>query len=187
MTTFKMRTPETAPEDSKPLLAKSKETFGRIPGLHATMAEAPGLLDGYQQLHELFLESSFDDEETTVVWQTINVENECHYCVPAHTGIAKMMGVDDAITNALRNETPLPTARLEALRDFTLAMVRERGFVSDATLQEFYDAGFTQRNVLEVILGYAQKVMSNYTNHIARTPVDEVFEKFAWEKSDKAA
>jgi hypothetical protein len=27
---------------------------------------------------------------------------------PAHTGIAKSMGVSDAITNALRNETPLP-------------------------------------------------------------------------------
>ena len=41
--------------------------------------------------------------------------------------------------------------------------------------------------MLEVIIGYAQKVMSNYTNHIAETPVDKVFEKFAWEKADKAA
>lgn len=54
------------------------------------MAEAPGLLEGYQRLHQLFLDSSFDDEEVTVVWQTINVEHACHYCVPAHTGIAKV-------------------------------------------------------------------------------------------------
>ncbi|WP_135501012.1 carboxymuconolactone decarboxylase family protein [Roseovarius aestuariivivens] len=185
MTDFTKHTPETAPEASKPLLQKSQENFGRIPGLHAVMAEAPGLLDGYQQLHKLFVESSFDDDETTVVWQTINVENECHYCVPAHTGIAKMMGVDDEITDALRNETPLPNARLEALRTFTLALVRERGNLDEATLQAFFDAGYTRRHVLEVILGYAQKVMSNYTNHIAETPVDDAFQKFAWEKSDK--
>lgn len=187
MTTFTKHTPDTAPEDSKPLLARSQESFGRIPGLHAVMAEAPGLLDGYQQLHKLFLESSFDDDEKTVVWQAINVENECHYCVPAHTGIAKMMGVDDEITNALRDENPLPNAKLEALRDFTLSLVRQRGELDDTTVQAFLDAGYTQRNILEVILGYAQKVMSNYTNHIAQTPVDEPFQKFAWQRGDKAA
>ena len=182
MTDFTLHDETTAPDDSKPLLAKSQKAFGMVPGLHAVMAEAPGLLDAYQQVHELFLNSSFDKDETTVVWQTVNVENNCHYCVPAHTGIAKAMGVDDAITEALRNETPLPNARLEALRDFTLSVVRDRGNVDDAKVQAFLDAGFTKRNILEVVLGYAQKVMSNYTNHLAQTPVDKPFQKFAWQK-----
>ncbi|WP_158772744.1 carboxymuconolactone decarboxylase family protein [Cobetia sp. L2A1] len=182
MTDFTLYTADNAPQDSKPLLEKSVKAFGMVPGLHAVMAEAPGLLEGYQVLHQLFLDSSFDDEETTVVWQTINVEHSCHYCVPAHTGIAKAMKVDDAITEALRNETPLPTERLEALRTFTLAVVRERGFVEDATVQTFLDAGYTKRNVLEVILGLSQKVMSNYTNHLAETPIDEPFKKFEWHK-----
>ncbi|WP_414683321.1 carboxymuconolactone decarboxylase family protein, partial [Methylophaga sp. UBA4502] len=103
-----------------PLLDNSLKAFGMIPGLHAVMAEAPGILEGYQQLHQLVLDSSFDNDEKTVVWQTINVENACHYCVPAHTGIAKMMDVSDDITNALRDETPLPSDKLEALRTFTL-------------------------------------------------------------------
>ena len=182
MTDFTLHDETTAPDDSKPLLAKSQKAFGMVPGLHAVMAEAPGLLDAYQQVHELFLNSSFDKDEITVVWQTVNVENNCHYCVPAHTGIAKAMGVDDAITEALRNETPLPNARLEALRDFTLSVVRDRGNVDDAKVQAFLDAGFTRRNILEVVLGYAQKVMSNYTNHLAQTPVDKPFQKFAWQK-----
>jgi|TARA_Y100000815_G_scaffold188521_1_gene172101 alkylhydroperoxidase family enzyme len=180
MTDFTLHDENTAPEGSKELLAKSKAAYGMIPGLHAVMAEAPGLLEAYQQVHELFVNSSFDKDELTVVWQTINVENACHYCVPAHTGIAKSMGVDDAITNALRDKTALPNARLESLRDFTLALVRERGNLDDATVQTFLDAGFTKRNILEVILGYSQKIMSNYTNHIADTPVDKPFQKFAW-------
>lgn len=61
-----------------------------IPGLHGALAEAPGLLEAYQLLHKLFTESSFDNDEQAVVWQTINVEHECRYCVPAHTAIAHM-------------------------------------------------------------------------------------------------
>lgn len=181
MTDFPLHDETTAPEGSKDLLARSKKQNGRIPGLHATMAEAPGLLEGYQVLHQLFVDSSFDKDELTVVWQAVNVEHACHYCVPAHTGIAKAMQVDDAITDALRDGTPLPNERLEALRTFTLAMVRERGDVDDDAVQAFLDAGFTKRQVLEVILGVSQKVMSNYTNHLARTPVDAPFEKFAWQ------
>ena len=182
MTDFSLHDKQSAPEESQALLDNSVNAFGMIPNLHAVMAEAPGLLEGYQVLHQLFLDSSFDDEETTVVWQTINVEHNCHYCVPAHTGIAKSMKVDDGIIEALRNETPLPTERLEALRTFTLAVVRERGFVDDATVQTFLDADYTKRNVLEVILGLSQKVMSNYTNHLAETPIDEPFKKFEWHK-----
>lgn len=187
MTEFTFHDETTAPEESRPLLEKSKAAFGRLPGLHKVMAEAPGLLEGYQKLHELFVNSSFDKDELTVVWQTVNVENACHYCVPAHTGIAKSMGVDDAITDALRDGTPLPDARLEALRDFTLKLVRQHGNVAEADVQAFLDAGFTKRNILEVILGYSQKVMSNYTNHLAETPVDQPFQKFAWSPADKAA
>lgn len=173
----------TAPEASRDSLAQSKAAYGFVPSLHAAMAEAPGLLAAYKFVHEQFSNSSFDKDELTVVWQTINVEHACHYCVPAHTGIAKSMGVDDAITDALRNETPLPTDHLEALRTFTQIIVRERGNVTDAQLQAFLDAGYTKQNVLEVILGLSQKIMSNFTNHVTQTPVDSVFQKFEWHKA----
>ncbi|WP_136255728.1 carboxymuconolactone decarboxylase family protein [Onishia niordana] len=182
MSAYTLHDKTTAPAESQPLLENSVNAFGMIPNLHAVMAEAPGLLEGYQQLHQLFMDSSFDADELTVVWQTINVEHECHYCVPAHTGIAKSMKVDDAITEALRNETPLPSDKLEALRTFTLAMVRERGNVDASAVNDFLAAGYTRRQVLEVVLGLSQKVMSNYTNHLAETPVDEPFKAFEWHK-----
>lgn len=187
MAKFTIHTIETAPDAGKPLLEASFKNNGRIPGLHGTMADAPPLLAAYNFAHQQFMATSLTDEEKTVVWQAVNVEQNCHYCVPAHTGIAKRMKIDDAITEALRSETPLPTPKLEALRRFTLAMVRDRGFVAEAETQAFLDAGYTETNILEIILGVAQKVMSNYTNHFAKTPVDQVFEKFAWEKSTSVA
>lgn len=181
MTKFERFDDTNAPADSLPLIEKSKKAFGRLPGLHAVMAGSPALLEGYQVLHKLFAEgTAFDADEKTVVWQTINVYHECHYCVPAHTGIAKMMGVSDDISNALRDETPLASDKLEALRTFTLAMLDTRGNPDDAAFEAFYAAGYGERQVLDIILGLAQKVMSNYTNHVAHTPVDEVMQKFAW-------
>lgn len=176
---------DSAPEASRPLIEKSEKAFGRLPGLHKVLAESPQAYEGYQVLHKLFTETEFDAEELTVVWQSINVENECHYCVPAHTGIARNMKVSDEITEALRNETPLPNDKLEALRTFTVRMLRSRGNVTQDQMQAFFDAGYGHRAVLDVILGMAQKTMSNYVNHVAQTPVDKVFEPVKWTRSGK--
>lgn len=178
MTDFKLHDKASAPEDSKPLLEGSEKSFGMIPNLHAVMAEAPGLLKAYQDIHELFVNSSFDKNELTVVWQTINVYHDCHYCVPAHTAIAKQMGADDAITENIRAGKSLDDSKLQALREFTLTMLDKRGQASESDLNAFFDAGFSNRQALEVVLGIAQKTMSNYTNAITGTPVDEPFQKF---------
>lgn len=85
--------------------------------------------------------------------------------------------------HAVMAEAPLPNEKLEALRTFTLAVMNKNGNVSREDLEAFYDAGYKHRQVLEVILVLSQKTMSNYINHIAETPVDEAFKKFAWKKN----
>ncbi len=179
---FTLHTQETAPQASKEQLADSLNAFGMIPNLHAVMAEAPNVLKAYKSLHDLFQESSFNNEELTVVWQTINVESGCLYCVPAHTGIAKMMNIDDAITDALRERKELPNNKLQVLHETTLALVRDRGRPDKAIIAAFYQAGYENRQLLEIVLGISQKVMSNYINHLAQTPIDKAFEAFVWSK-----
>ncbi|TCI91447.1 carboxymuconolactone decarboxylase family protein [Tenacibaculum sp. M341] len=184
MSNFKIHTIETAPEASKPLLENSVKAFGMVPNLHAVMAESPATLEAYQNLHHLFSEkTAFNAEELTVIWQTINVENECHYCVPAHTAVANMMKVDPAISEALRNETKLANEKLQVLRETTLKIVQERGFISEDDVATFKNAGYDNQHLLEILLGYSQKILSNYTNHLGKTPVDAPFAKFAWSKT----
>ncbi|MEO0667817.1 MAG: carboxymuconolactone decarboxylase family protein [Pseudomonadota bacterium] len=178
---------DSAPDASKPLLENSIKAFGRLPSLHGVMAASPGLLEGYQHLHRLAIEgTAFTPEERTVVWMTVNVANACHYCVPAHTGIAKREKIDDDIVNALRDETPLPV-RLEALRDFTLVVRETHGRPEQGAIDAFFAAGFDERAILDVILIVAQKVMSNFTNAIFDTPTDAAFAPFAWEPKAVAA
>jgi alkylhydroperoxidase family enzyme len=185
--TYPLHNETTAPEASKPLLAESRKAFGMIPNLHAALAESPAALEAYKNLHELFQQTSFDADELTVVWQTLNVEHECQYCVAAHTAIANMMKVDPAITAALRNGTELPTSKLQTLHTTTLELARQRGRPSEATLNAFFAAGYQQRHVIEIILGISQKVLSNYVNHIAETPIDKTFSAFVWEGKQSAA
>ena len=183
MNPFKVHSIESAPEESKPMLEASVKAFCMLPNLHAVMAESPATLEAYKKIHEIFsTKTDFDAEELTVVWQTINVENACHYCVPAHTGIAHSMKVDAGLTEALRNKTAMPNDKLQALHNMTLVIIRNRGIISAEEKQAFFDAGYGTRHVLEILVGYSQKIMSNYTNHIAQTEVDAPFQKFAWNK-----
>ena len=101
MTTLTIHSIDSAPEASKPLLEKSQKAYGMVPNLHGVLASAPNTLQAYQQIHELFINTSFNAEELTVVWQGINVEHNCTYCVPGHTGIAHAMKVDPALIEAL--------------------------------------------------------------------------------------
>ena len=181
-TDFTIHTLETAPEASRPLLDKAHKTIGFVPGLFGVLAEAPKALEAYDVLGALFKESSLTTTEQHVVWLTINYENDCDYCVPAHTALAKIDKVPDHVIDAVRDGTTITDPRLETLREFTVEVVRKRGWVTDGDVRAFLEGGYTRQHILEVILGLSYKVISNYTNHIARTPVDRVFRKFAWTK-----
>ncbi|WP_231510398.1 carboxymuconolactone decarboxylase family protein [Fischerella sp. PCC 9605] len=61
-------------------------------------------------------------------------------------------------------------------------MVQARGWVTDEEIETFMNAGYTKQQVLEVILGIAVKVIHNYTNHIAQTPLDKEFKHYTWSK-----
>lgn len=179
MKEFKVHDLASAPVKSRNLLERAQSEIGMIPNLYGVMAESPEVLEAYQTLSRLFQLSSFNEEEMTVVWQTINVEHGCHYCVPAHAAIAAMMKVDNGITEALRSGKPLENSKLQVLRETVLKLVVNRGVLPDEDAEKFYEAGYNRKNLLELVLGVAQKVMSNYINHLADTPLDPPFKKFS--------
>ena len=172
---FQKHDAETAPEKSKSLLRHLLEHSGPS-RFYAATTKSPETLSEYATLHKAFMASSFTDEEKTVVWQSINVENQCHFCVPAHNYMAKAMKIDEAVLNALGDETAIPTTRLEALCNFTLLLLRNHGRANDSKISKFLSAGYTHQNMLKVVLGLAQKTISNYVNHLAHTPVDKQYE-----------
>jgi AhpD family alkylhydroperoxidase len=188
MTTFEVHTIESAPEQSKPVLAEAKKNFGSIPNLFGVFAESPAILEAYANLGSILEKSTlFDPTELQVVLLTTSFENDCDYCMAAHSAIASMQKVAPDLIQSLRNGAPIQEPKLEALRMFTRAVVQEGGFVPEAELESFFAAGYTKRHVLEVILGVGFKTLSNFANHIAATPLDASFQRFAWSRPETAA
>lgn len=181
MAEFTLHDTATAPAEARERLEKAQQAMGFVPNLFANMAEAPASLEAYQTLDGIFAKTSLSPVEREVVLLATSVENRCHFCVAAHSGRAKQAGMDDAVLKALRAGDALPDARLDALATFTRTVVRDRGWAGDTAVQAFIDAGFTQGQVLEVILGVSLKTLSNYTNHIAGTPLNAELSSLAWD------
>ena len=179
---FPLLDESSAPKESLPALAMTKENFGMIPNVEKVMALSPQLLSGYAHMWDLFETTTLTSIDRQVVYMTANFENECNYCIPWHTILAKKAGLASTEVEALRSGAPLADPKLEALRAFTRTLIANRGKASKADLRLFFDAGYTDAQVLEVILGLSIKLISNYTNSIAGTPLDPEAEHLRWEK-----
>lgn len=166
------------------LLADAKAKFGFVPNMYRAMANAPGLLATYLFASGRFREeSNFSPVEQEIIVLSVSFENDCAYCVAAHSTIAdRFSKVPKEVTDALRAGHPLPDTKLQALSSFTRTMVAKRGWVGDEDARAFLAVGYGEAHILEIILGIAFKTISNYTNHLFGTPLDEAFKGRAWQK-----
>ena len=171
-----------ADERTKELLEAAKKQVGMIPNMYKNMANFPALLEIYGTGYNLFRkEGGFTPAEQEVIFLTISKENGCDYCMAAHSVVADMMSkVPIEVTEAIRNDTRIPDARLNVLSKFTSIMVIKRGRPSDEDVKEFLMSEYTEKHILSIILAISIKTISNYSNHIFHTPVDIMFKAREW-------
>jgi uncharacterized peroxidase-related enzyme len=181
--TLAPKTLEDADPKAKTVLEKTKAKMGMVPNMYGMMANSPAMLETYAQGYSQFRENSgFTAAEQEVVFLTISRENECHYCMAAHSFVADNMSmVPLDVTEAIRNDGPIADSKLSALRAFTQTMVVSRGRPGDASVDEFTDAGYSENHILDIILAISVKTISNYSNHLFDTPVDAAFSVRSWE------
>ena len=164
-------------EHATELLLQVSGSIGLIPNIDAVMANCPALLDAYLYADEQFrYNSGLSEKQQEIVYLTVSVVNECHYCVPAHKYFGRILGkLNQDQINAICSNQPLQDSKLQALVDLTREVVQERGWVSDDKAKAFLKAGFNESQLLSIILAVGIKTLSNYTNHLAQTPVDDTF------------
>ncbi len=102
MSEFVLHNEESAPAGSKEFLAASKREYGMIANLHAGMAEAPTLLEGYRTLAGLFDKTDMSETERQIVLMTNNRLAGCEYCMAAHTSISQAAKVPADVIASLR-------------------------------------------------------------------------------------
>ena len=181
LSTLHLLTSEDAPEGSRSILESTKAQRGMVPNLYAEMAHSPGLLNTYLSGSAAFRSGSgFDKIGQDIVLLAISRFHECTYCVAVHSVLADRNKVPTEITDSIRAGQAIPDAKLQALNSFTTTMVSTRGRPSAQVLQQFISAGYSEGQVLEIILAIAVKTISNYTNHVFNTPLDAGFLHRAW-------
>ncbi|MFP4673185.1 MAG: carboxymuconolactone decarboxylase family protein [Opitutales bacterium] len=147
------------------------------------MAESPAALSAYVQVNGILEEhAALDAKERQIVMLAVSEANACDYCMAAHSKVAEMSGVEEAAIQALREGREPDDEKMKALVRFAKSTLEHRGWAPEADQRAFFDAGYTNRHVLDVITILALKTLSNYTNHLAQTPLDEPFKAYKWSK-----
>ncbi len=180
---FKVHTIESASEKSAEILGQVRSKLGFVPNLMGVFAESPEILQAYLALSDLVDQTTLTPLERQIALIGASVTNNCDYCVAAHTAISSMQKLPADVIQAVREDRSIGDAKLEAFRTFVQTVTDNRGFVSDEEKAAFLAAGYTNQNILEVILVVGMKTLSNYTNHLAETPLDDAFQPAKWQKA----
>lgn len=181
---YKINLSPVADEDAKgaakEVIERAKATLGFVPNMYSTMANSPGYLGTYAYGYTAFRQSSgFSAQEQETVFLTLSRENGCDYCTAAHSMIAdKVSKLETGDVAAVRAGYALPTAKLNALSDFTKHVHDTRGLIAKGETEAFLAAGYSEQQILEVILALSVKILSNYSNHIFHTEVDDAFASY---------
>lgn len=163
------------------LLEQTQAKLGFVPNMYRNMANVPGLLETYLAGYDRFRAASgFTPAEQETVLLAISRANGCEYCMAAHSTIADRSGVPAGVTDALRDGTTIPDTRLAALAKFATHLVDTRGRPTAEEFEAFIAAGFSESDVLQVLLAISVKTISNYTNHLFGTEVDAAFAGRVW-------
>lgn len=175
--TLSPQTIETAAGPARDILASAKGRMGMVPNMYARMANSPMMLHTYAVGYDGFRsESGFTPAEQEVIFLTISQVNGCDYCIAAHGFIAeRMSGVTREVMDALAARAALPDAQLQVVHSFTRHLLDTRGRPEHSETARFLAAGFTEAQVLYIVLAIAVKTISNYSNHMFATPIDAAF------------
>jgi len=173
MSKFTFYTQNNTEGETKALLEGIQQGYGFIPNLFAYMAEAPTTLQAYLSLNDLVVKSSFTPAQQQVALLAVSIENSCDFCTVAHRAMGKMNKSNQQTLDALHAGAEIEDANDKALVEYVRKVVKKRGYVENADIQTFIDAGFTRQQVLEVVLIVSIKTLSNYINHITHPEPNE--------------
>lgn len=182
-----MRALVEAPEASRTLLSQVAGIYGFTPNLYGVLAESPVALSTYLAVLDLLkAHSSLTPQQQQIAMLAVSRTNGCDYCVAAHSTVAGMTGVPGETVCALRGGNEPDSPGDAALVRFANAVVEHRGWIPESEQEACLDAGFTARQVLDVLTIIGLKTLSNYTDHFADTPLDEAFAEHEWKKGESA-
>lgn len=148
-----------------------KNKVGMVPNIYATAANSHYALTALLNLGETLKKGEFSDKEVEAVALAVAEENNCKYCLSAHTAVGKMVGFSEEETLKLRSGE-IENEKLYTLTTLAREITGKRGYPNQESVEDFFKAGYNKAALAELIGLVALNTFTNYTNHIAGTPID---------------
>lgn len=170
MTQFTVPTKDQVSENNQAIFNNLEKGLGFVPNLYAYYAKNETALGDYLALQNR--KSTLKAKEREVINLVTSQINGCRYCQSAHTVLGKMNGFsDEQVINLRQGEAPFDS-KLDALVKFTAAAVENRGQVSATAKDAFFAAGYTEANLIDVVMVIGDKIISNYIHNLGGFAID---------------
>jgi uncharacterized peroxidase-related enzyme len=183
MSKFEIHTIGSAPVESAEALRTLEQGLGFVPNLAATMAESPALVCGFVDLRTTLAGGELTGVEREIVALATSIENDCDYCMAAHSTFALMQDADEDVLAAARCGEEPDDAKLGALYRFARELVARRGHISETDTQALLDAGYSSGAMFEVVAQVGCTTLANLAHNITHAPLDRAFEPQAWARA----
>lgn len=170
MTKFAVPTREEVSENNQIIFDNLKKNLGFVPNLYAYYAKNETALGDYLALQNR--KSTLKAKEREVINLITSQINDCRYCQSAHTALGKLNGFTDDQVLELRKGTASFDSKLDALVKLTEAVVEGRGKVNEEIKSNFFNAGYSEANLIDVVIVVGDKVISNYIHNLAGFEID---------------
>ncbi|GAB3764805.1 carboxymuconolactone decarboxylase family protein [Spirosoma pomorum] len=144
--------------------------LGFVPNLYAYLAKNETALSDYLTLQNR--KSSLRAKEREVINLVTSQVNDCHYCIAAHTALGKLNGFTDEQILAIRRGQAPFDHKLDSLVTFTKAVVEGRGRVSPEAIEAFFSAGYSEANLIDVVMTIGDKIITNYLHNLTNLEID---------------
>jgi len=163
--------PATAEPPARALLAKVERALGTTPNMMRAMAGSPAVLDAYLQFSGALAKGRLPGKVQEQIALVAAVENDCGYCLAAHTVLGGRAGVSEEDLVAGRSGHA-SDPKVEAALTFAKAVIATKGFVSDAELAAVREAGYSDGDIGEIVAAVALNTFTNYFNSVGETTLD---------------
>ena len=170
MSKFNVPTRDEVSANNQTIFDNLQKGLGFVPNLYAYYAKNETALGDYLALQNRT--STLKAKEREVINLVVSQYNGCKYCQSAHTALGKMNGFTEDQILELRGGTASFDSKLNALAEFTLSAVSNRGNATDAVKENFFAAGYTEANLIDVIIVVGDKIISNYIHNLAGFAID---------------
>lgn len=147
-----------------------KNGLGMVPNLYAVMAHSETALGNYLAFQNA--KTSFSNKEKQGINLVVSQVNECVYCQAAHTLLGTMNGLTEEQTIEIRKGTASFDKKLDALVKLAKEVTTKKGFIQESVLNQFFEVGYTQGQVVELVMLVAEKIAMNYLHAITQVEVD---------------